>query len=466
MGQTASPWYLTTGKDGVNKGHMLLHLSGYPNPRQKDFFLSRARHTAYGGARGGGKSWAMRRKFVLLALHYEGLQLLLLRRTLAELTENHVRPLLAELAGVANYNATQRVFTFPNGSRIKLGYCDAEKDVYQYQGQEYDVVGLEEATHFTESQMQFLSTCNRSIRKDFSPRMYYTCNPGGVGHAWVKRLFIDRDYRNSERPEDYVFIPAKLADNPILLKNNPGYLTTLQNLPEHLRRAHLEGDWDVLAGQYFAEFRRERHVVKPFAVPRDWRRFAAMDWGYNDPCCVLWFAVAPGGMLYIYRELYVQKTLSSEIAARIKKLSEGERIAYTAASPDAWQKRGLREPGDMAGESIAEVFTAGGVPLIRADNSRIAGWMRVREALGGEGGEPKLQIMENCQNLIRTLPLLTFDPHDAEDVSDNCEDHAAEALRYGLMSRPVEAKPEKKPKPRHYDPFSVPTAARSGFYSL
>ncbi|MDO4573551.1 MAG: phage terminase large subunit, partial [Clostridia bacterium] len=152
---------------------MEIHLRGYPNPRQIEFFLSRARHTAYGGARGGGKSWAMRRKFVLLALRHEGLKLLLLRRTLPELTENHVRPLLEELSGLITYNQTQRVMTFPNGSRIRLGYCEAEKDVYQYQGQEYDVVGLEEATHFTESQMQFITTCNRTVRRDFTPRMYY-----------------------------------------------------------------------------------------------------------------------------------------------------------------------------------------------------------------------------------------------------------------------------------------------------
>ena len=181
---------------------MKLLLQGTPNPKQAAFFLSSARHTAYGGARGGGKSWAMRRKFVLLAFRYEGLQLLLLRRTLPELTENHVRPLLQELNGVARYNQSQRCFLFPNGSRIKLGYCDLEKDVYQYQGQEYDVIGLEEATHFTESQMQFLTTCNRSVRRDFSPRMYYTCNPGGVGHGWVKRLFLDRQYREGETPAE------------------------------------------------------------------------------------------------------------------------------------------------------------------------------------------------------------------------------------------------------------------------
>ncbi|MBR0426217.1 MAG: phage terminase large subunit [Clostridia bacterium] len=443
---------------------MLLHLSGTPNPKQQAFFLAKARHIAYGGARGGGKSWAMRRKFVLLAFRYDRLELLLLRRTLPELMENHVRPLLAELSGAATYHATRREFLFPNGSRIKLGYCDKESDVYQYQGQEYDVVGLEEATHFSEAQMQFLTTCNRSVRSDFSPRMYYTMNPGGVGHAWVKRLFIDRDYRNAERAEDYVFIPARLTDNPILLKHNPGYVTTLKNLPEHLRKAHLDGDWDALAGQYFPEFSRDRHVVSPFSIPQSWRRFRAMDWGYNDPCCVLWFAAAPDGKLIVYRELYLRQTLSSEIAKRVHALSEGESIAYTAASPDAWQQRGL---GGLEGQTIAEVFARNGVPLLPADNARIPGWQRVREALAlRSDGTPGLTLFSSCQNLIRTLPLLTYDAHNVEDVSAYAEDHAAEALRYGLMSRPHPSRPvAEAPAPR-YDPFSIAPAPYAGYRGL
>ena len=390
---------------------MILKLSGTPNPKQEAFFLADAKHIAYGGARGGGKSWAMRRKFVLLAFRYAGLRLLLLRRTLPELNENHVLPLQKELHGAVEYLATQRAFLFPNGSRIKLGYCDREADVYQYQGQEYDVIGLEEATHFTETQMQFLTTCNRSVRTDFSPRMYYTCNPGGVGHAWVKRLFIDREYRNSEHAEDYVFIPARVTDNPVLLKNDPQYLKTLENLPAHLRKAYLDGNWDVLEGQYFQEFDRETHVGKPFPIPPQWKRFRAMDWGYNDPCCVLWFAVAPDGRCVVYRELYLRKTLSSEIAKRVKTLSEGERIAYTVASPDAWQQRGLK---GVEGTSIAEVFAKNGVPLIPADNARIPGWQRVREYLANAAdGAPRLLIFETCRNLIRTLPMLTYDAHDA-----------------------------------------------------
>lgn len=222
---------------------MELILHGTPNSRQREFFLSRARHTAYGGARGGGKSWAMRRKFVLLALRYPELNLLLLRRTLPELRENHIIPLQRELYGIAPYNSTERVFRFPNGSRIKLGYCDTAQDVYQYQGQEYAIIGMEEATHFTEEQMRFLTTCNRTTRTDISPRMYYTCNPGNVGHAWVKRLFIDRQYQQGENAEDYNFIPAKIYDNRILMNADPNYVKQLLALPEDLRRAHLDGDW-------------------------------------------------------------------------------------------------------------------------------------------------------------------------------------------------------------------------------
>ena len=272
----------------------------------------------------------------------------------------------------------ERAFLFPNGSRIRLGYCDRESDVYQYQGQEYDVIGLEEATHFTEAQVQFLCTCNRATGENFPTRMYYTCNPGGVGHAWVKRLFIDRRYREAEQKEDYAFIPARVYDNTVLLARDPGYIRALMNLPEYLRRAHLEGDWDALAGQYFPEFRRDKHVCEPFALPAWWRRFRAMDWGYNDPCCVLWFVCAPDGRIYVYREEYARQVLSSVMAARVKALSSDEKAAYTVASPDAWQRRGILHQTDGAqGQSIADVFALCGVPLLRADNSRVLGWQRV-----------------------------------------------------------------------------------------
>lgn len=241
---------------------------GYPpSEPQKLFFSSRKKHICYGGAKAGGKSWAMRTKAVMLAETYPQLNILLMRRTLKELRENHVTPLCKLLYGVAVFGKTDGIFTFPNGSRIICGYCDAEEDVGRYQGHQYDVVMLEEATRFTDTQYDALKLLARNVRTDFSPRIYYTCNPGGVGHAWVKRLFIDRDYHQGEDPDDYDFIAAKVYDNYVIMKTMPDYVHALESLPEAKRRALLLGDWDVYDGQYFTEFSRDVHVVEPF-IPK------------------------------------------------------------------------------------------------------------------------------------------------------------------------------------------------------
>jgi hypothetical protein len=223
----------------------------------------------------------------------------------------------------------------------------------------------------------------------------------------------------------------------------------------------------VLAGQYFGEFSRERHVLEPFTVPKSWRKFRAMDWGYNDPCCVLWFAVSPGGRVYVYREYYEREVLSSETAKRIRSLTGEEKIAYTAASPDAWQCRGMNASGELPGMSIAEVFAHGGVPLLRADNTRVpagsasANIWRTATTASRDWASSAL-----ARNLIRTLPMLTFDENFVEDVSGSCEDHAPEALRYGLMSRPVSFAEKLMPKARAYDPFLAAEPSADGFTRL
>ena len=433
---------------------MILELKGIPNPKQAEFFRSTARHTAYGGARGGGKSWAMRRKLVLLALNYPGLNALIMRRTLPELRENHVIPLLKELKGAAKYNAAERVFKFPNGSRLRLGYCDSASDVYQYQGQEYEVIGLEEATHFTEEQMQFLTTCNRTVRRDFSPRMYYTCNPGGIGHGWVKRLFIDRTYRRGERAADYAFIPARIYDNPALITADPEYLRQLENLPEELRRAYLDGDWDVLAGHFPGEFSRAKHVIQPFELPSWWRRLPLpIDWGYNDPCAVLWHAVDGEGRVYTYRELYLRYTRADQVAERIRRgIGGGGYSLHPLRRRICGRSGGAVPEGQrlaIEGESIAELFSLSGVPLTPADDSRIAGWRRVRSYLAdAPDREPRLKIFSCCENLIRTLPGLIFDQHDRERRGPGTRTTRPESLRYALMSRPaVSAEPRRKERP-------------------
>ena len=449
-----------------------LLLKGLPSTKQIEFFEATAPHICYGGARGGGKSWAMRRKMVMLMLSYDGLSGLILRRTLPELRENIIIPLLKELTGFAVYNETEKVFRFPNGSRLKFGYCDSENDVYQYQGQEYDVIALEEATHFTKSQMEFLTTCNRTTRTDISPRMYYTCNPGGVGHDWVKRLFIDKEYTEDENPEDYVFIPARVYDNAVLMDANPAYIRKLKALPEDLRRAHLDGDWDVIEGQFFKEWRRDKHVCEPFTIPAHWRRFRAMDWGYNDPCCVLWFAVSPDKRIYVYDEYYHSERNVNDVASFIKKQTGAQKISYTVGSPDMWQRRGMQNMTrrGVTGESIAESFNISGVPVRPADNARIVGWQRVREYLSdAPDGKPWLQVFSNCTNLIKYMPMMQYDEHNREDAKDG-NDHAPEALRYGLMSRPspVIAVLERKRKVIDLtDPFTeLPRQRAGGFLSL
>ncbi len=417
-----------------------------PNAKQKQFFESKARYTAYGGARGGGKSWAMRMKLILLALNYEGIQILLLRRTLSELRENHLLPMLSLLSGIAKYSSTEKEFRFPNGSRIKLGYCESVNDVLQFQGQAYEVIGLEEATHFTEFQFLALTESNRAsgfMKKKFVPRMYFTCNPGGVGHEWVKRRFIDRDYRGNEKESDYLFIKSLVFDNEYIMKNNPEYVDTLLNLPETRRNAMLYGDWDAFEGAFFPEFDPKKHIVYgDIRIPDGAIRFRALDYGLDMTAC-LWCAVAPDGTVTVYRELYEKNLLLSEAAQKIVALTEkGEKIRYTVASPDLWNRR------QESGKSGFDIMTANGLTrMIKADNSRIAGWRVVREYLkAGEFTKPKLLISCSCKNLVRCLPLLRFDEHIREDASDSPHEitHAPEALRYALMSRQPKNPPQKR----------------------
>ena len=418
-----------------------------PNEKQKSFFESTAKYTAYGGARGGGKSWAMRMKLILLALNYKGIQILLLRRTLAELRENHLLPMMALLKGVATYCAGEKEFRFPNGSRIKLGYCDSENDVLQFQGQAYEVIGLEEATHFTEFQFQAITESNRAsgnMKTRFAPRMYFTCNPGGVGHEWVKRRFIDREFRGSEKPDDYVFIKSLVFDNKYIMENNPEYLDTLMNLPDARRKAMLYGDWDAFEGAFFPEFNPERHIVaSDISIPTGAIRFRALDYGLDMTAC-LWCAATGDGRIIIYRELYESNLLLSEAADKILAATEkGETIRYTVASPDLWNRR------QESGKSGFDIMSARGLKnMIKADNSRIAGWRVVREYLKSGstyGGAPKVQIARCCENLIRCIPLLRFDDKVREDAADTPHEitHAPEAMRYALMSRQPKTPPKR-----------------------
>lgn len=404
-----------------------------PNERQKLFFLARSRFVAYGGARGGGKSWAVRKKALLLGVRYPGIRMLLLRRTFPELKENHILPLHIELEGLATYKEVDKAFTFANGSRLKFGYCDSEKDVLQYQGQEYDVIFMDEATQFTYYQFNTLTACLRGANS-FPKRMYLTCNPGGVGHDWVKRLFVDREYRGSEDPNDYTFIPARVYDNKALVQNDPGYVSMLENLPEDLRRAWLEGDWGVFAGQYFTEWREEIHTCKPFVIPAHWRRYFVMDYGL-DMLAGYCIALDEGGRAWVYRELYRSDLTISAAAEAILQLTAGEDIEAWFAPPDMWNRR------QDTGKSVAEIFAEQGIYLTRAQNDRVTGWLELKEWLRPIEGRAGLTVFTCCQNLIRCIPLLQFDERRPNDVAREPHEltHAPDAIRYFVAGRPVPA---------------------------
>ena len=408
-----------------------LVVGGVPSEKQRAFFASRARFTAYGGARGGGKSWALRRKLVAMCLRYDGLSALIVRRSLDELKSNHVLPFLREYGELITYKESEKCLFFPNGSRIFLGYCASDRDVLRYQGQEYDVIAIDEATQLSEFRFSIFKACLRGVG-DFPRRMYLTCNPGGIGHAWVKRLFVDRDFRPNEDPEDYAFIPALVYDNKVLIEHDRSYVRTLESLPSRLRDAWLHGRWDVFEGQFFPEFDEDVHVISERELPKRMRKFIAFDYGF-DMLAALLIGIDSEGDLFVLKEHCEPGLTLSEAAERVARLAAGEDAEYAVASPDLWNRR--QDTGRSGFEIMQSV--CGMPPMSRADDRRIAGWRVLREYLSCRNGPPRLKICCTCHELIHSLPALLTDSEHREDASGSPHSitHAPEALRYAVMSR-------------------------------
>lgn len=416
-----------------------------PTAKQLEFMRAQTRYVCYGGARGGGKSFAVREKSAIMALSHPGIRQLILRRTYPELKQNHIDAMQAMLAGVARYRDSDKSLRFPKGSVIFFGYCDSDSDVQRYQGQEYDILYIDEATHFTWEKFEMLNACVRGVNS-FPKRTYLTCNPGGVGHAWVKRLFVDREYRNGENPADYTFIRAGLRDNAPLMKADPGYLQRLQSLSPDLRRAWLDGDWDGLAGSFFPEFRREIHVCAPFDIPDWWRLYRALDYGL-DALSVVWAAMDGDGNLWIYRHLECGNLVISDAASAIfgaQWEGEEDRICETYMPPD------MRSRSRDSGKSQMELFADCGIVGTIASNDRLAGWACVKEWLKpvkAPDGEDtaRLKIFDTCGILIKNLPLLEHDSRNPSDAAVEPHDitHACDALRYLCVShkRPAPSNP-------------------------
>ena len=408
--------------------------------KQKEFFLSEAKYTAYGGARGGGKSFALRYKLVLLCLNYPGIRVLLVRRSYPELRENHIRPLCGMLCGnpsLAVYCERDKCFTFACGSRLLLGYLSGHGDLLRYQGQEYDIIAIDEATQIDEEMFLMLAASLRGANR-FPRRMYLTCNPGGVGHGWVKRLFIDRAYRKGEIPEDYRFIPAFVYDNEVLMRDDPEYVKRLEVLPESLRAAWLYGRWDVFSGQFFPEFDEAHHVCDPLPPPRDAAYYCAIDYGL-DMLAALFIAVGTDGRAYVYDEVYESDLIVRAAAVKVReKLPQG---ATVLAPADLWSR------GRDSGRSAAELFAEHGVYFTKIVPDRVNGWLALKEWLASDqDGSPRLVVSRNCRNLIRCLPQLCHDVHRPGDAATEPHEitHAPDALRYFASFRGA-APGEKKP---------------------
>lgn len=419
---------------------MLLELT----KKQKSFIDSECDEVLFGGAAGGGKSYAQLIDTLLFALKYPGSKQLLLRRTFPELKRSLIlNSLVLFPRELGKYNDSDKKWKFVNGSMIEFGYCDSENDVTQYQSAEYDCIRFDELTHFTEFQYTYLISRIRGVN-NFPKQIKSSTNPGSVGHAWVKKKFIEnkipnREYKDSNGRSS-IFIPARVQENKFLMDADPQYIKRLEQLPEMQRKALLEGEWDIFEGQYFTEFRSDIHVTEPFIIPKEWKRYRALDYGLDMLACY-WMAIDTQNNVYVYKELYQSNLIITAASEKIKAVNGDDNITCTYAPPDLWNRR------QDTGKSAAEIFAQSGVPFIKAKNDRVNGWYAVKEWLkhisvkdeqtGQDKVSSRLKIFSSCVNLIRTLPQLQHDARDANDVAGEPHEltHAPDALRYFCSMR-------------------------------
>ena len=402
--------------------------------RQMEFVTANCFEVLFGGAAGGGKSYAQMIDALVFALKYPGSRQLILRRTRPELERTLVRYALQIYPGeLYSYSKTEHIGRFSCGSSIEFGYCDEENDVYRYQSAEYDVIRFDELTHFTEFMYRYLISRVRGAN-GYPKQIKSSTNPGGVGHGWVKRRFIDPMPPKTEyltESGSRIFLPARVQDNLFLTDSDPDYVSRLNALPERERRALLLGDWDLVEGRYFDEFRRDIHVVRPFEIPHDAVRIFAMDYGL-DMLAAYWIALLPNGRAVVYRELYESGLIISEAAQRVLAAQgEGERISHYLAPPDLWNRR------QESGASAAELFGRCGLELIKAPSGRVSGWYALREWLKPLPDEyggltPRLVLFDCCVNAVRALCAIAHDRTDPNDCASSPHEltHAPDALRY------------------------------------
>ena len=415
-----------------------------PQPKQQLALSCPAFELFYGGAAGGGKSDFLLMDFLAGCNEGRGAwRGILFRRTYKELEELIIRAKELYTPLGAHYHKTENVFTFPTGSFLRLRYLERDEDVGSYQGHQYTWVGFDELGNYPTDYCYLYMISRLRSAAGLKCYMRATGNPGGVGHSWIKMRFIDGRKPNTiytdEMGRTRCFIPSLLDDNRILMKNDPEYEKNLTLLPRYLYEALRRGNWDIVAGAAFEEFRREEHVIKPFALESgQWFKFCAMDWGYAKPFSIGWWAVNSEGRMIRYRELYgcekgeankgVKKS-ASEVAKEAYALSVAEGVTVMVADPAVWSKTDKEA-------SIAEKFEAAGWKMIKANNERINGKMQLHQLLKtkGEDEKPMLLVFDTCFDFIRTIPLLLPSKAHPEDIDTAMEDHIYDETRYAIMS--------------------------------
>lgn len=461
-----------------------------PQPKQVAFMQRPEFECLYGGAAGGGKSDAL----VVEALrqvhipHYKGL---ILRKTYPQLTELIDKSLLIYPRAIpgARYNSTTHTWNFPSGAKIIFGSMNHKQDRINYQGKAFDFIGFDELTHFDYDEYTYLYSRCRPNGPGTRCYIRATTNPGGKGHNWVKDRFItaappmtpivqdveveDNQGRKMTIKRDRIFVPATVFDNKELLSNDPGYIASLGMLPEAEKRALLMGDWNSFSGQVFNEWRNDpehyddrlwTHVVNPFEIPDSWPIYRGMDWGYARPFSVGWYAVAPGGCLYRFRELY---GCTGEPNVGVKWTPEKVAAEIAEIEADDPNIRGKYVYGVVdsavfatdSGTPIVEAFESAGVFFDKGSKQRIDGKMQCHYRLAfNEEGHPMFYVFNTCKHFIRCIPSLVYDETNVEDVDSSQEDHNYDEWRYVCMSRPIEPRINVEPEewtPPPEDPLDI-----------
>lgn len=453
-----------------------------PTVKQALFHRSTCTETLYGGAAGGGKSHASVMDALGFCLQHPGVHAYMFRRTYPELEDSLIRTAQGAIPeGLGRYVAGRHDWEFPNGSAIHFRHCKGTEDTRKYQGAEIHRLYIDELTHWPLGMYAFIRSRLRSVKKlGITPLTKCTTNPGGIGHTWVKKRFVDAgpplQVQSSmvrseaaggrEQLVTRLYIPALATENPHI---NDEYIFELEQKPPQLRDALLYGKWDAFEGQVFDEFTDNpdgydsgcrTHVVTPFRIPESWPRYRAMDWGYAKPFAVLWAAVSPQDVLYIYREWYGCEENAPNVGVKLTATEVARGIRRTEEEFEHGRHiRGIADPhifDTQTGDSVGDIMAREGVYFDKANNARLLGWAQLHDRLRfDEAGMSHLYFFSNCHSCIRTIPALPYSKGrgKSEDVDTESEDHLADALRYLLMDRPLGRKPMAARKQKPFNPL-------------